>query len=177
MTPGPEAQFHLNSESPFKHPFAIVLALESSCEAPPYCLGLGHPLSQPATEAASAPFLLPLRLHQLLQPTQAWLHLHSQCAHCLITWHPSTFRHLRSISRDPLGPGKACDQHKAPCRSSVGWLKRHLWWSEIVKPPSLESKGWVCPRIGRMIRGIFQRTKDGWAKQDWILVYRKLQIK
>lgn len=70
---------------------------------PPHCLGLWpSPLSQ---YCSSVGLLLPLRPQQLLQPTQAWPHLHSQCAHCLITWHPGTFHHLRSISRPPRDMG------------------------------------------------------------------------
>lgn len=67
--------------------------------------GYSSPLPWLMVLSSQPGLLLPLRLQQLLQPTQAWPHLHSQCAHCLITWHPSTFHHLRSISRPPRDMG------------------------------------------------------------------------
>lgn len=67
----------------------------------------------PSLRARAAP-AAPPEAPQLLQPTQAWPHLHSQCAHCLITWHPCTFHHLRSLSRPPWDMGRLVTNTKLP---------------------------------------------------------------
>jgi hypothetical protein len=129
---------------------------------PPPLLTVALP-SQPAERLPlpSAHELHPLRLRQLLQPTQAWPHLHSQCAHCLITWHPSTFHHLRSLSRPPWDMGRLVTNTKL-LGGPHGVQRRSVWRSEVAKAPFL----WEAVPTDKTIQGLLGR------KQFYILFFK-----